>query len=230
MKNDIICFIPAKKKSSLKNKNMIKINNKPLIYYTINSAKNSKHLKDIYVSSDSNEILNYSKKLNVKIVKRPKKLASKFSKGYEVVNQFIKKYNSFLKNKSIIILQPTSPLRKTSHIDKAIKIHHKSNHKTIIGVKKTDNKLLKSLILKKKKLLPLEKGRFIQENRQNLPEMCIPNGAIFLFSVRDFKKKNKIPYEKSLPMFMSEKESIDLDTKQDLAMIKKTLMKNAKKF
>jgi len=31
-------------------------------------------------------------------------------------------------------------------------------------------------------------------------------------------------------MFMSEKESIDLDTKQDLAMIKKTLMKNAKKF
>ena len=60
--------------------------------------------------------------------------------------------------------------------------------------------------------------------------MCIPNGAIFLFSVRDFKKKNKIPYEKSLPMFMSEKESIDLDTKQDLAMIKKTLMKNAKKF
>ena len=63
MRNDIICFIPARKKSSLKNKNMIKIDNKPLIYYTLNSAKNSKYIKDTYVSSDSLEIINYSKNL-----------------------------------------------------------------------------------------------------------------------------------------------------------------------
>ena len=49
MKNDIICFIPARKKSSLKNKNMVLIKNKPLIYYTLISAKKSKYLKKIYL-------------------------------------------------------------------------------------------------------------------------------------------------------------------------------------
>ena len=43
----------------------------------------------------------------------------------------------------------------------------------------------------------------------------------FLFSVNKFKKYSKVPYEKSIPMFMNEKESIDLDTKQDLIKIKK---------
>ena len=58
----------------------------------------------------------------------------------------------------------------------------------------------------------------------------MPNGAIFLFSIKDFKKNNKILFKKSLPMFMSEKESIDFDTKKDLIKIKKILTKNEKKF
>jgi CMP-N,N'-diacetyllegionaminic acid synthase len=226
MKNDIICFIPAKKRSSLNNKNMVLINKKPLLYYTLTSAKKSKYLKEIFVSSDSNEILNYSKKFNIKVLKRPKKLATNTAKGYEVISQFITKHDYFLKNKSLLILQPSSPLRNINHINKAINLHYKYNHKPIIGVKKVNNKFLKSFIHKQNKLYPLERGKYIQENRQNLPEMCIPNGAIFLFTVRDFKKINKIPYEQSIPMFMNEKESIDLDTKQDLIEIKKILKKN----
>ena len=230
MRNDIICFIPARKKSSLKNKNMIKIDNKPLIYYTLNSAKNSKYIKDNYVSSDSLEIQNYSKKFNVKVLKRPKKLALSSCKGYEVISHFVKKNISLLKNKSLLILQPTSPLRKTSHIDKAINLHYQNRHRPIISVKKIDNKFLKGLIFRKKSLIPLENGRFVQENRQSLPKIFLPNGAIFLFSIKDFKKNNKIPFKKSLPMFMSEKESIDLDTKKDLIKIKRILTKNEKKF
>jgi CMP-N,N'-diacetyllegionaminic acid synthase len=226
MKNDIICFVPAKKKSSLKNKNMVLINKKPLLYYTLISAKKSKYLKEIFVSSDSDKILNYSKKLNVNIIKRPKKLSTNIAKGYEVISQFISKHDSFLKNKSILVLQPSSPLRTTNHINKAIHLHYKFDHKTVISVKKVNRKFLKSFIHKQNKLYPLDRGKYIQQNRQNLPEMCIPNGAIFLFSVKDFKKKNKVPYDKSIPMFMSEKESIDLDTKQDLIEIKKRLKKN----
>lgn len=227
MKNDIICFIPARKKSSLKNKNMVLIKNKPLLYYTLNSAKKSKYLKEIYVSSDSNNIIKYSKRFNIKVLRRPKKLARNNTKGYEVISHFIKKYNIFLKNKSILILQPTSPFRNHMHINKAINLHYKNNHKTIVSVRKINNKFLKSFIHKKKRLYPLEQGKFIQENRQNLPEICVPNGAIFLFSVNEFKKNYKIPYQKSIPMFMNEIESIDLDTKQDLIKIKKIFSRNA---
>jgi len=230
MKNDIVCLIPARKNSSLKNKNMVLINNKPLIYYTIASAKKCGKIKEINVSSDSNVILNYSKQFNIKALRRPKKLAKNNTKGNEVIIQFIKERKNYLKNKSIIILQPTSPLRKSSHINKAIDLHYKNNHKTIVSVKKNDSKILKSFILNKKKLQPLEKGKYIEENRQNLPEIYSPNGAIFLFSVKEFKKNKKIPYNKSIPFFMNEKESIDLDTKEDLIVIKKLLKRYGKRI
>ena len=230
MMNDIICFIPARKNSSLQNKNMVKINNKPLIYYTLNSAKKSKKLKEIYFTNNSNIILNYSKKFNIKILRRPKKYAKNTTKGKEVISKFIEDNKKFLKNKSILILQPTSPFRNYLHINKAIGLHYKNRHKTIVSVKKINSTLLKSFILKKKKLYPLEQGKFIEENRQNLPNICIPNGAIFLFSVKQYMKNNKIPFNKSIPMFMNEKESIDLDTKEDLIKIKKLFKKNAKKI
>ena len=179
MKNDIICFIPARKNSSLKNKNMVLIKKKPLLFYTLNSAKKSKYLKEIYVSSDSKKILDYSKKFNVNAIKRPKKLARNITKGFEVILHFVNKYQNTLKNKSILILQPTSPFRNIKHINKAINLHYKNNHKTIVSVKKINNKVLKSFLFKRKKLHPLEQGKYIQENRQDLPELCIPNGAIF---------------------------------------------------
>ena len=50
----IVAIIPAKLSSKrLKNKNMSLVNGKPLIQYTINYAKKSTLLDDIYVSTDS---------------------------------------------------------------------------------------------------------------------------------------------------------------------------------
>ena len=60
----IFAFIFARGGSKgIKNKNIIKINNKPLIYYSIHLAKKMKEIDEVYVSSDSNNILNIAKKL-----------------------------------------------------------------------------------------------------------------------------------------------------------------------
>ena len=48
----------------IKNKNLKKLNNKPLIYWTIKAAKKSKFISNIYITSDSLNILNYCKKLH----------------------------------------------------------------------------------------------------------------------------------------------------------------------
>ena len=47
-----------------------------------------------------------------------------------------------MNNKSIIYLQPTSPLRNYLHINKAIKMHFKNNHKAVISFRKSDNKII----------------------------------------------------------------------------------------
>ena len=59
----------------IKNKNLKKINGKPLLYWSINSSLKSKLIKNTWVSSDSNRILNFAKKCGAKIIKRPKNLS-----------------------------------------------------------------------------------------------------------------------------------------------------------
>ena len=83
----IICIIIARGGSKgIKNKNLKKINGKPMIFWTIKHAKNCKFIKHIWVSSDSNAILNYSKKKGTNILVRPKKYANDFSSSDEAMN------------------------------------------------------------------------------------------------------------------------------------------------
>ena len=59
----VVALIPCRKNSKgIPNKNMINFSGKPLIYWTLKSLKDSKIIDDVYVTSDSDRILNYSKK------------------------------------------------------------------------------------------------------------------------------------------------------------------------
>ena len=88
-----ISVIPARKNSTrLKNKNLKKINGKPLIYYSIQSSIKSKYIKKTYVFSDSKEINNFAKKFNVDTsCKRPKNVSSKKVSMSETIYYFINK-------------------------------------------------------------------------------------------------------------------------------------------
>ena len=64
----IISIIPARKGSKgIPNKNLINLSGKPLIHYAIQASKQS-IVDETWVSSDSDEILNISKKLGIEKV------------------------------------------------------------------------------------------------------------------------------------------------------------------
>ena len=223
-KKKIICLIPTKKKSSqIKNKNMLKIDNKPLIYYTLKEAIKSKYIDEIFLSSDCDKILKYAEKFGINTLKRPKSISLKTTKASQVIDHFVSKIKLEFEKISIIYLQPTSPLRKVRHIDDAIKLHIKSNKKCVISVSAINNTILKSFIFNKKKLVPLAGGKYIGYNRQELPRTFKPNGAIYIFSITSYKKLKNIPYNNSIPYIMNSADSIDLDTLTDLKKIKKTI-------
>ena len=228
MKNNhkFIALIPAKKNSqTVKNKNMFIINNKPLIYYTINESKKSKMINDIYISTDSKKIIDYGKKFNVNVINRPKKYSSNNSLAKDVIKHFIKSLNSnYSKNDtSIIYLQPTSPLRKAHHINAAIKIYLKNKNSSLISVTDFKHTPFKSLLLKKNKLFPFLKEKYLTANRQQFPKLFRPNGAIYIFRINDFIKKGSIPITNSIPFIMNNKESVDFDDFEDLNKIKKLI-------
>ena len=195
-KKKFIALIPAREGSkSIKNKNLYKISGKPLIYFTILAAKKSKMFDQIFVSSDSQEILNYSLSQNVSVVKRPKKYSRDFSSANDVVKHFIKQSRILNGEDSIVYLQPTSPLRNYIDVKKSIKLFNKNNEKPLVSVKKTDVCVYKTLFIKKNFLKPFFTEKKMTISRQKVPTSYEVNGAIYIFKVKVLKKE-EVSYRK----------------------------------
>ena len=134
MKNlKILALIPARGNSKrIKNKNLRNLNGKPLIFWSIDAAKKSKYIKEICVTSDSQAILEYSKKQKIKTILRPKKLANDIihaEKAMIHAYQFLNEKFDY-----VIMLQPTSPLRAAKHIDEAIEKIYYSKKDSLLSV------------------------------------------------------------------------------------------------
>ena len=116
--------IPARGGSkTIKNKNRIKINGIPLINYSLMHASFCKKISKIFVTSDNNKILNLCNNYNCELIKRPKNISSDSATLEEVLGHTIsimKKRKLFADN--IVLLQPTSPIRFSGDISKAMKL------------------------------------------------------------------------------------------------------------
>ena len=124
-----LAFIPARGGSKgIPNKNIKLLNGMPLIYWSIKSAKESKKIDKVIVSTDSQEIENIAIKFDVEVLNRPKYLANDTAKTIDVL-KFHKNYLSLYDN--IVILQPTSPLRPKSLIDNCINIMENQNYSNL---------------------------------------------------------------------------------------------------
>lgn len=120
-KKSFLSIIPARGGSKrLPRKNILKILDKPLIAYSIEAGLNSKYIDKLIVSSDDDEILSISKDYGAEIIKRPANLAEDTTTTFDTLKHVVENISE--EYEYIVLLQATSPLRKSSHIDEAIKL------------------------------------------------------------------------------------------------------------
>lgn len=207
-------FIPAKSNSKgLKNKNIKIFNNKPLIYWTIKAANESKKISNFLVSTDSKKIKKIAKryKANVPFL-RPKRLSRFNTPMIEVVKHAYKFYKKF---DAVVLLQPTSPLRDYRDIDNACKIFEKSKADSLIAVnqlKHTSNP--EQVFILKKNFLKYKSNKKKETIRQKKKIYYSSNGsAIYITKVKYIKKF--IVGGKIVPFFMPKIKSIDIDDAED---------------
>lgn len=189
MKNldSILVIIPAKKNSTrLSNKNLKLFNGHPLIYYSIKFALKS-GLKNIVVSSDCEKILTYSKKFNVITFKRPKNLSLDSTPTISVIEHatklFIKKHDYI---KTIVTLQPTSPLRTINLFNHGYEKFINGNFDSLISVGLNKRKI--GVIDSKGcyKTLNYELG----SRSQDLNKQFFENGLIYFSKLDNILKGN----------------------------------------
>jgi len=222
-----IGLIPARKGSKgLLNKNMLHLNNQPLVQYTIRAAMNSYLLEEVNVSSDDLSVLTLAESFQANTLLRPEEFSSDEASAEEVVNHFITTLSKGInyENHYIVYLQPTSPLRNSFHIDKAINILLENNSKSLTSVTQMRKSPFKSFVLSESgKLQSLFDEKMSNARRQDLQDVFIPNGAIYIFSIQQFIDRKGFPSNGSLPFIMSEDDSIDIDEKEDLLRAEKLL-------
>ena len=139
MTKKYICIIPARAGSrGIKNKNIQKIKNIPLIQHTINTAKKLSKYCDIIVSTNSTKIKKIVEKNKLPFFGlRPEKLASDFAQTRDVVRYELKKIEKKLNKKyfGILLLQPTCPIRDHRKIIKSFKIVEKKKFDSVVSIK-----------------------------------------------------------------------------------------------
>lgn len=213
----ILAIIPARGGSKgLPGKNIKPLLGKPLIAWTIEHAKKSKHIDKLIVSTDDEKIAEISKKYGAEVpFLRPSSLAkddSPISNAIiHVINWFEKKGEYF---DIIILLEPTSPIRKDDDIDNAIELFIKNIKKADSLVSLGEVQLEKPHILRK-----IEKGfvtLFIKKNnkfyqRQQLPKTYFPYGVIYLSKIDAFKKHKTFYQKRTIPYLIERWQNYEID-------------------
>lgn len=223
----ILAIIPARSGSKrLPSKNFLKLGGSPLISYTINSAKKSKLINKIFVSTDSKEVVKICKSHGIDIpILRPKKLAEDKTSSISVIKHvllYLQKNENYEPD-IILLLQPTSPFRTTQIIDKSIQLLKKSKANSVISVKKINSPLNHSFHYKNKMLIPYQKLSKTNSSNKNL-DLFFPTGSVYTFWNKTLKNFDSIYGNKILPIFSKYPESIDIDDIFDLFVSEMTLL------
>lgn len=215
---EILILIPARGGSKrLPRKNLIDLDGKPLIDWTIEAALDANISGDIIISSEDKEILDHVskfKKLGVKIHKRPKNLGADDSKTVDVVIDAIKSSRLCGKRyKTLILLQPTSPLRNSEDILTAQKVYDQNIKETVVSVTKTEHPSSWIGHLDNNGNLT-GVDLTISRSQENDNEYRL-NGAIYISDISYILKNQTLFTPVLRPLIMPTNRSIDIDTIDD---------------
>jgi len=218
---NILAIIPARRGSKgVLKKNIRSIARKPLIEHTIISAKKSRKIDKIILSTDSKKIAKIAKDMDIEApFLRPKKISKDVSPAIDYVKHTLK----FLEIKQsyipdiILILQPTSPIRKVGLIDNSISLLRKSKASCVMTVTEVKTHPYLSFWYPRKQFLKPFKPNFQKFNRrQKFPTIYYPTGTVYTFWYETIKKYDSVYGPKIKPIIINYEDSIDIDTVFDL--------------
>ncbi|MCQ6644867.1 acylneuraminate cytidylyltransferase family protein [Escherichia coli] len=199
-------------------KNILPLCGKPTIGWTIEAAKNSKYVDNIFVSTDDPNIAKIAENFGISIPElRPRELATDDSKTETVLIYTLNKFGGDYD--IVILLQPSSPLRTSQHLDEALELFVKKDAFSIVSVTQCEHSPLWSNTLPEDNSMSNFITPEAMKRSQELETFFRINGAIYAFDIKKLLKYNEIRYtDKSFAYIMKNEHSIDIDNDIDLKL------------
>jgi len=218
----ICALIPARGGSKgIHLKNIKKVNNIPLINYSIKAAIESKLINETYLSTDNIKISNIAKKYNnkIKIIGRSKKTSTDQATTESLIDEFTKLYDYDI----LVLIQPTNVFVNSRYLNEGIKKIVEKKNDSLLSVVKA-HKFLWSY--NNKKFLPLNYKIGDRPRRQDSKEFFLENGSFYIFKRTNYlKTRNRLHF--NIGQVVMKSESIfEIDDISDLNIVRKILKKN----
>lgn len=212
----VLAVIPARGGSKgIPRKNIINVAGKPLIAWTIEAAKTSKHIDRIVLSSDNDEIITVARQWGCEVpFKRPDDLALDETPGVMPVLHALEMLPGY---DYVVLLQPTSPLRTAADIDGCIERCAADKAHCCVSVTEPDKSPYWMYHLTNNGCLTpvLEKEKTITR-RQNLPVVYALNGAVYVAESQWLLTNKAFLTRETRAYAMPRNRSVDIDSQMDL--------------
>jgi len=192
-------------------KNIIDINGKPLLWYSINASLNS-NVSETWVSTDSKRIAIVAQKYGAKVVDRPKALATDISQSDDSLIHFANNVDFDI----LVFIQPTSPLLGSKYINKGLEMM--SKYDSIFSAYKEH--WLPRWTLDS---TPVEWDINNRPRRQDIKELYVENGAFYITTKANLLA-SELRYSGNIGMVeMPYEKSFQIDNLDDLKVVRRLL-------
>ena len=214
---ETVALIPARAGSKgVPGKNRRMIGGKPLIAYTIESARESRLVDRVVVSSDDPEVLEIAERMGVQAVARPPSLAQDDSPVFDAIEHALQQTGA-TEIRSLVLLQPTSPLRTPADIDAAVSLHREQGIPVCSVYRVDDAHPARMYRIDDGQLVPFDPD-LAAVRRQDLPPAYHRNGALYVIGPPEIARRVVITAP-MLPYVMSQKSSVNIDSEMDFAVL-----------
>jgi CMP-N-acetylneuraminic acid synthetase len=213
----VVAVIPARRGSKgLPLKNLRLLNGVPLIAHSIRAALAATSIDAVVVSTEDEEIEAVAAAHGATVVRRPAELAIDTVQNTAVVRHVIE--SSPGKYRYVVLLQPTSPLRRPAHIDACVEPVVTAAARSAMTITLVDQHPGKAVHLDGAFVEPFTTDADMEAQRQNLREVYRQNGAVYAVGVADFLEHDRFYLRPCHGVVVPAEDSVDIDTEIDLML------------
>ncbi|MGD1839557.1 MAG: cytidylyltransferase domain-containing protein [Thermonemataceae bacterium] len=209
-----ICIIPARGGSKrIPRKNILPLNGKPLLTYTLQAAKEAQVFSKVLVSTEDGEIAALAKNEGIEVDNRPEIMSGDKVTKVQVIAEFLERTKAYETFDAVACLLPTCPFRTAQDVKNAYQLfceHHKEIP-YLVGVVEYDFPIQLALTLKDHTASMENEENYLTTRSQNITKRYHPNGAIYLATMTAFSAKNTFFNPDMLAYVMPPERSFDID-------------------
>lgn len=217
-----IAVIPARGGSKeVPGKNLKELAGKPLLAWTLEETSKVSAIEEIIVSTDDERIAEVALKYGASVpFIRPAKFAQDNVHAIHVVLHLISWLEEHKRTspEAIAMLLPTSPLRRSWHVEKALALFAEDPERPVVSVYRCLTPLISLRWIDNDKLLPVQRNIQPNTQRQNIKPVYGVNGSIYVASPQKLKLEKTFHTEDARPFVMDRLHSLDINSHDDFAM------------